>query len=83
LGDVLLAIDGESVSGPHGLRDFIRAERIGSIIEIRLLREGTIRNASLRTAAGLTADSRWFPPLLPGVRQFAATAKVASRGWPP
>jgi S1-C subfamily serine protease len=50
LGDVLLAIDGESVSGPHGLRDFIRADRIGSAIEVRVLRDGTIRNMSLRIA---------------------------------
>ncbi len=50
LGDVLLAIDGESVSGPHGLRDIIRADRIGSAIEIRLMREGAIRNVSLRIA---------------------------------
>jgi S1-C subfamily serine protease len=50
LGDVLLAVDGDSVSGPHGLRDFIRAERIGTVIEIRLLRDGTIRSASLRIA---------------------------------
>jgi S1-C subfamily serine protease len=50
LGDVLLAIDGDSVSGPHGLRDFIRADRIGSVIDIRLLRDGAIRNAALRIA---------------------------------
>lgn len=50
LGDVLLAIDGESVSGPHGLRDFIRADRIGSVIEIRVMREGAIRNVTLRIA---------------------------------
>ena len=50
LGDVLLAIDGDSVSGPHGLRDFIRADRIGSIIDIRLMRDGAIRNAALRIA---------------------------------
>lgn len=51
LGDVLLAIDGESVSGPQGLRAFIGPDRIGSVIEIRLLREGALRNASLRIAA--------------------------------
>ncbi len=50
LGDVLLAIDGESVSGPQGLRAFIRPDRIGSVIEIRLLRESAIRTASLRIA---------------------------------
>ena len=50
LGDVLLAIDGQSVSGPLGLRAFISADRIGSSIEIRLMREGTIRNVTLRLA---------------------------------
>jgi S1-C subfamily serine protease len=51
LGDVLLAIDGQSVSGPLGLRAFIGADRLGSAIEIRLMREGTIRNVVLRIAA--------------------------------
>jgi S1-C subfamily serine protease len=50
LGDVLLAIDGESVSGPHGVRDFIRADRIGSTIDIRLIREAAIRKVTLRIA---------------------------------
>ena len=44
---MLLAIDGESVSGPHGVRDFIRADRIGSTIDIRLIREAAIRKVTL------------------------------------
>jgi S1-C subfamily serine protease len=50
LGDVLLAIDGQSVSGPLGLRTFIKADRIGTAIEIRLMREGAVRNVTLRIA---------------------------------
>jgi S1-C subfamily serine protease len=50
LGDVLLAIDGHSVSGPLSLRTFIGAERIGDTIEVRLLREGAIRAVSLTIA---------------------------------
>lgn len=50
LGDVLLAIDGESVGGSKGLRGFISAGRIGSPIEIRLLREGAVHTATLKIA---------------------------------
>jgi S1-C subfamily serine protease len=50
LGDVLLAIDGQSVSGPQGLRAFIGADRIGTAIEIRLMREGAPRTVMLRIA---------------------------------
>ncbi len=50
LGDVLLAIDGESVSGPQGLRGFIGADRIGTVIEIRMMRDGAIHNATLQIA---------------------------------
>ncbi|HVC58822.1 MAG TPA: PDZ domain-containing protein [Acetobacteraceae bacterium] len=50
LGDVLLAIDGQSVSGQQGLRAFIRADRIGSAIDIRLMREGAVRGVTLTIA---------------------------------
>jgi len=50
LGDVLLAIDDQSVSAQHGLRAFIRAERVGSAIEIRLMRDGAIRSVTLTIA---------------------------------
>jgi len=50
LGDVLLAIDGQSVGGQHGLRAGMGADRIGSPIEIRLLREGAVLSATLIVA---------------------------------
>jgi len=50
LGDVVLAIDGRSVSGQHGLRAVIGAERIGDPIEIRLLREGAVVSTTLIVA---------------------------------
>src|SRR6185312_5755718 len=37
LGDVLLAIDGQSVSGQNALRTFLGPDRIGSTIEVRLM----------------------------------------------
>ena len=50
LGDVLLAIDGQSVSGHNALRAFLGSERIGSIIEVRLMREGALRTCNLTVA---------------------------------
>lgn len=50
VGDVLLAIDGQSVSGQQGLRGIINADRIGAAIEVRLLREGAVRRAVLTIA---------------------------------
>ncbi|HTW70337.1 MAG TPA: S1C family serine protease [Acetobacteraceae bacterium] len=50
LGDVLLALDGQSVSGQHGLRAVIGADRIGNPIEIRLLREGGVLSTTLIVA---------------------------------
>ena len=47
---MLLAIDGQSVSGQHGLRAFIGADRIGSSVEIRLMRDGAVRSATLVVA---------------------------------
>lgn len=50
LGDVLLAVDGDSISGPLGVRGFMRADRIGSTLEVRLLREGAVRTVALKVA---------------------------------
>jgi S1-C subfamily serine protease len=50
LGDVLLAIDGQSVSGQHGLRSFVGADRVGSSVDLRLIRDGTVRNTALTIA---------------------------------
>jgi serine protease DegQ len=51
VGDVLLALNGTSASGPHALRAFLDSERIGSMVEVRLLRDGTVMTAQLTVAA--------------------------------
>jgi S1-C subfamily serine protease len=51
VGDVLLALNGTSASGPHALRAFLDSERIGSTVEVRLLREGNVTTTNLTVAA--------------------------------
>ncbi len=51
VGDVLLALNGYSASGSHALRAFLGADRIGTQIEVRLLRDGAVLN-TLLTVAG-------------------------------
>jgi hypothetical protein len=51
VGDVLLALNGTSVSGPHALRAFLDSERVGSTVEVRLLREGNVQTVHLTVAA--------------------------------
>jgi S1-C subfamily serine protease len=51
VGDVLLALNGISASGPHSLRAFLESERIGSTVEVRLLREGNVTTTHLTVAA--------------------------------
>lgn len=50
-GDVLLALDGTSTSGNHALRASLAPERIGSEVEVRLMRDGLIHTARLTIAA--------------------------------
>ena len=50
-GDVLLALDGASTSGNHALRAFLVPERIGSQVEVRLMRDGLVHTATLTIAA--------------------------------
>jgi putative serine protease PepD len=50
-GDVLLALDGSSTSGNHALRAFLQAERIGSQVEVRLMRDGLVHTTVLTVAA--------------------------------
>lgn len=50
-GDVLLALDGASTSGNHALRAFLVPERIGSTVEVRLMRDGLVQTALLTIAA--------------------------------
>ncbi len=48
VGDVLLALNGISTSGPHTLRTFLDADRIGSIVEVKLLRDGAVLTTHLQ-----------------------------------
>jgi len=50
LGDVVLAIDGKSVSGQQGLRTVVGPDRVGSAIEVRVLREGNVASLLLTVA---------------------------------
>ncbi|HBK07497.1 MAG TPA: hypothetical protein DDZ81_16875 [Acetobacteraceae bacterium] len=50
VGDVLLALNGTSASGPQALRAFLSPERIGSTIEIKLLRDGNVVTSHLTVA---------------------------------
>jgi S1-C subfamily serine protease len=51
VGDVLLALNGTSTSGPHALRAFLESEQIGAAIEVRLLRDGNVQTTHLTVAA--------------------------------
>jgi len=51
VGDVLLALNGHSASGSHALRAFLGADRIGTQIEVRLLRDGAVLSTLLTVAA--------------------------------
>jgi serine protease Do/serine protease DegQ len=50
VGDVLLALNGTSASGPHALRAFLGSERIGSTVEVKSLRDGTVMTTRLTIA---------------------------------
>jgi hypothetical protein len=49
-GDILLSLDGHSVSGAHALRAFLGPERIGRQVEVRLMREGQLETRQLTVA---------------------------------
>ncbi len=51
IGDILLTVNGTSTSGTHVLRAFLSPEKIGSAIEIGLLRDGNRLTARLVVAA--------------------------------
>lgn len=50
-GDVLLALDGSSTTGNHALRAFLAPERIGSQVQVRLMRDGLVHTTVLTIAA--------------------------------
>lgn len=49
-GDVLLSLDGHSISGAHALRAILGPERVGRQVEIRLLRDGLVETRHLTVA---------------------------------
>lgn len=50
VGDVLLALNGTSASGPHALRASLGSERVGSTVDVRLLRDGNVLTTHLTIA---------------------------------
>ena len=50
VGDVLLSLNGGSVSAQNSLRAFLAEERIGSEVEIKLLRDGSLITTHLTVA---------------------------------
>src|SRR5262249_30353488 len=50
-GDVLLALDGSSTSGNHALRAFLAPERVGSQVQVRLMRDGLVHTTVLTIEA--------------------------------
>lgn len=50
VGDVLLALNGTSASGPQALRAFLGADRIGAMVEVKLLRDGSLLTTNLTVA---------------------------------
>ena len=51
VGDVLLSIDGVNTSGQNSLRTFLEAGRIGTKVEVRILRDAAIESVWLTIAA--------------------------------
>lgn len=50
VGDVLLALNGASASGPQALRGFLGAEQVGTSVEVKLLRDGNMVTTNLTIA---------------------------------
>jgi S1-C subfamily serine protease len=50
LGDVLLTVNDVGLSGPHALRDALKAETIGSTITVGVLRDGGLMSIHLVVA---------------------------------
>ncbi len=50
VGDILLTLDGTHISGSGRLRDYLTPERVGSQIDVRLLRDGHVRTCRVTVA---------------------------------
>jgi S1-C subfamily serine protease len=51
IGDVLLALNGTSASGPQALRAFLGGDKVGTSVEVKLLRDGNVVTTHLTVAA--------------------------------
>ena len=49
-GDILLSVDGHSISGTHALRAFLGPEQVGRQVDVRLLRDGQMETRKLTIA---------------------------------
>jgi S1-C subfamily serine protease len=49
-GDILLSLDGHSVTGAHALRAFLGPERVGRQVEVRLMRDGQVTTRQMTIA---------------------------------
>jgi hypothetical protein len=49
-GDILLSLDGHSISGAHALRAFLGPERVGRQVDVRLMRDGQVETRPLTVA---------------------------------
>jgi S1-C subfamily serine protease len=49
-GDILLSLDGHSISGAHALRAILGPERVGRQVEVRLVRDGRTETRQLTVA---------------------------------
>ena len=49
-GDILLSLDGHSISGAHALRAFLGPERVGRQVDVRLVRDGPVETRPLTIA---------------------------------
>lgn len=50
VGDVLLSLDGTSATGPQALRAFLGSDRVGTVVEVKLLRDGNLLTTQLAIA---------------------------------
>ena len=49
-GDILLSLDGHSISGAHALRAFLGPEQVGRQVDVRLMRDGQMETRQLTIA---------------------------------
>jgi S1-C subfamily serine protease len=49
-GDIMLSVDGHSISGTHALRAFLGPEQVGRQVDVRLLRDGQMETRELTIA---------------------------------